>query len=192
MKNLIISLLLTLSLLTTVFGQDFVRTEKFKLTDIKQISDSSYYSLTADEQKNIVDTLFLYEEPNDKSILYKFCVNYDPVSEFDYQIFELKNPNLRGVKNIIQVRIDSYTCCSTVNTYYLFINDNGSIHELPNIEYVYCDGQQPFLEYRFPSQKFGQENKILRTKSFPNENWVVDSVQVEVIYELKGLNTFDN
>ena len=49
----------------------------------------------------------------------------------------------------------------------------------PIVDNIHCDGPEPFHEYRFPIQKFGRPHRIIRTESFPNNNYQVDSISLK-------------
>ena len=66
----------------------------------------------------------------------------------------------------------------------------GDLIELPESEYLHCDGPTPIMEYRFPNQKFGNKNQILLTKSILNDKYEVESIEIQKTYLWNG-KTFE-
>ena len=108
-------------------------------------------------------------------------------------IYSLKKPDLENISEIIMVEFEFVACCSSIDCHYFLLTYQGEWIKLPLVGYVACDGPEPFEEYRFPNQKFGLYNSIIKTTSFPNHEYKVDSVTVKETLswdgkELKKIN----
>lgn len=77
---------------------------------------------------------------------------------------EMISLNTRGFKNIkevVRVRFVIPTCCSDLYDHYFLIGKKGDVTILPALHNTICDDPQMYQAYVFPTEKFGEKNKIL-------------------------------
>jgi|GEM_PF-1616585 len=166
-----------LSLMLTVlaFSQEFELSDNYVIHEPEYDLDSLFWTTPNDQRKPINVYLTL------KSDTIKHIQEFTILELETYDrnwVFSLKEPQLLNVKEIVKVEFDYMACCVTVENHYFILTTDDRWIKLPTVDYVACDGPEPFFEYRFPSQKFGIENTILETKSFPDSTYSVDTIEV--------------
>ena len=184
MKNLY--LILFLLIFFSSYSQqykDFEQSTEYHLTEIDSTVLKEYWKNFPTENEPKPISIYLKDKKGEK--LYEIKITqletYDKTS-----IKVLKNDKLKNVEQIIQIKSDYDACCSNHYLTYLLKAKNGKLIELPETEYLHCDGPTPIFEYRFPNQKFGIENKILLVKSFRDDEYQVDSIEIQKTYNWNG------
>jgi hypothetical protein len=187
--KLSISILLIVQLAIQVKGQDFKLSNDFILIEPEYELDSLFWATPYTERKPIKAHLTRVADTN--TFLQEFSLleleTYD-----GNRIYTLEQSNLKNVKQIVQVQFDYFACCVSVDNHYFLITEDGNWIKLPSINYVACDGPEPFEEYRFPGQKFGMENSILKTTSHPDSTFTVDSIEVIERFTWNGKEIIKN
>ncbi len=164
MKNLI--------LLIFVFGfyatqaQEFKTTEKYTLMNQRNVDDKEAGDL-------LIDVVLSQDTSNSITTLIVDGVAPYKASE----IKVLTNPDLEGIVEILKVSFAYTDRCSSTDSYYFLVDEHSNIVALPHIENQYCDGLTK-MRYVFPSQQYGQEGVILRTKIQYNKNYKIKDVNV--------------
>jgi hypothetical protein len=184
MKNLIL-IIFSLIFLNS-FSQetkDFIKSEEYHFTEIDSLTIKKYWENFPTE--NPPEQIPVYLKDNNGRTLYEI-----KISELEFysgtSIEVLNIDNLKNIVQIIHLKSGYDACCSNYYSNYLLVTNKGDIIELPESEYLHCDGPTPIVEYRFPNQKFGMKNRILLTKSNLNDNYEVESVEVQKIYSWNG------
>ena len=166
-----------LSMVLTVlaFSQEFELSDNYVILEPDYELDSLFWVTPYDQRKPI--NVYLTSKSDTTDHFQKFTIleleTYD-----GNRVYSLKEAQLPNVKEIVKVEFDYMACCVSVENHYFILTTDNRWVKLPVVDYVACDGPEPFVEYRFPSQKFGAENFILKTNSFPNATYSVDSVEV--------------
>ena len=188
MKNTILIIIL-LTFLNS-FGQesnDFIKSEQYYLTEIDSLTIKKYWENFPTE--NAPEPISIYLKDNNGQTLYEI-----KISELEFYsgtTIEILNiNNLTNIEQIIRLESGYDACCTNYYSTYLLKTKEGKLIELPESEYLHCDGPTPINEYRFPNQKFGIKNQILLTKSNLNDNYEVESVEVLKTYSWNG-KTFE-
>ncbi len=104
----------------------------------------------------------------------------------DVEVAVNNEVDIKDVKNVILVKSLFTFCCESSHLKYFIETNKGEYFQLPELENIDCDEGLPFKEYRFPNQKFGMENKILLGVSYLNEDFEVDSYEIEKRFLWKG------
>ena len=168
-------------------SKDFIKSEQYYLTEIDSLTIKKYWENFPTE--NSPEPISIYLKNNNGQSLYEI-----KISELEFYrgtTVEILNvDNLKNVEQIIRLKSGYDTCCSNYYSTYLLKTKDGNLIELPESEYLHCDGPTPITEYRFPNQKFGIKNQILLTKSILNENYEVESIKVVKTYSWNG-KTFE-
>jgi hypothetical protein len=166
-----------LSMVLTVlaFSQEFELSDNYIILEPEYELDSLFWITPYDQRKPI--NVYLTSKPDTTEHIQKFTIleleTYD-----GNRVYSLKEPQLPNVKEIVKVEFDYMACCVSVEAHYFILTTDHRWIKLPLVDYVACDGPEPFFEYRFPSQKFGLENTILKTESFPDAAYSIDSIAV--------------
>lgn len=185
MKKILLVLYLFITL--NFLGQEkneFNITTDYYLTEIDSISKDTYWKLFTNNHKTEPISISLKNKQN-KEI---FVLKIDELETYTETLIKvMKTSNLKNISEVIQLESDYNACCSNYNSTYLLKTNTGKIIKLPETNYDHCDGPTPIIEYRFANQKFGIKNKILLVKSFLNENYKVDSVEVKKTYNWNGI-----
>ncbi|UKM63465.1 hypothetical protein GSB9_00007 [Flavobacteriaceae bacterium GSB9] len=188
MKNTIL-IIIFLTFLNS-FGQesnDFIKSEQYYLTEIDSLTIKKYWENFPTE--NAPEPISIYLKDNNGQTLYEI-----KISELEFYsgtTIEILNiNNLTNIEQIIRLESGYDACCTNYYSTYLLKTKEGKLIELPESEYLHCDGPTPINEYRFPNQKFGIKNQILLTKSNLNDNYEVESVEVLKTYSWNG-KTFE-
>jgi hypothetical protein len=173
--KLTLSIFLFLLISVIVNGQDFKLSEKYIMIEPEYELDSIFW-MTPYEDRNPI-TVFIAIKPDTTKPIQEFTIleleTYD-----GSKIFALEKTGLENIKSIVKVEFEYLACCSSIENHYFIITENDEWIKLPVINYVACDGPEPYEEYRFPAQQFGQEKTIIKTTSYPNQNFDIDSVNV--------------
>lgn len=170
-------------------GQDFRLVEDYKVHEPRNALDSLYWTLPYEERQPI--KAFLTPALDTSIHIQEFSII--EIETYDgNRIYSLKEPKLSNVKEIIQVQFDYVACCVSLDNHYFLVTEEDEWIKLPEINYVACDGPEPFKEYRFPSQNFGVVNTIIKTNSFPDSTYIVDSVIVIASYSWNGKEIIKN
>ncbi|UAB75596.1 hypothetical protein [Mesoflavibacter sp. SCSIO 43206] len=168
-------------------SKDFIKSEQYYLTEIDSLTIKKYWENFPTE--NSPEPISIYLKNNNGQSLYEI-----KISELEFYrgttVKILNVDNLKNVEQIIRLKSVYDTCCSNYYSTYLLKTKDGNLIELPESEYLHCDGPTPITEYRFPNQKFGIKNQILLTKSILNENYEVESIKVIKTYSWNG-KTFE-
>ena len=188
MKNTILIIILLIFL--NSFGQesnDFIKSEQYYLTEIDSLTIKKYWENFPTE--NAPEPISVYLKDINGQTLYEI-----KISELEFYsgtTIEILNiNNLTNIEQIIRLESGYDACCTNYYSTYLLKTKEGKLIELPESEYLHCDGPTPIIEYRFPNQKFGIKNQILLTKSNLNDNYEVESVEVLKTYSWNG-KTFE-
>lgn len=188
MKNSILIIIFLTSL--NSFSQDskdFIKSTQYYLTEIDSLTIKKYWENFPTE--NAPEPISIYLKDNNEQILYEI-----KISELEFysgtKIEILNINNLSNIEQIIRLESKYDACCTNYYSTYLLKTKEGKLIELPESEYLHCDGPTPISEYRFPNQKFGIKNQILLTKSNLNDNYEVESVEVLKKYSWNG-ETFE-
>ena len=169
-------------------AQNFVTTRQYSLKEYSPMafSDSSY-----NDSRSTIFNLFNVADSSE--YLYKLELEFvDPIADFSCQVLEMDNSGIDQIDKVLNVKLDYLACCSSITSYYILFKRSGDIIGLPPLQYNHCDGPEPFKEYRFPSQKFGENNVIISTNSFRNTSWEVDSIAIISRIQLSELTQFSN
>lgn len=164
-------------------GQEFALTEKYLLIEPEYELDSLFWATPYEQREPI--NVFLTPKSDTTNHLQDFSIldleTYDGVD-----IFSLENPDLENIKEIVLVKFEYVACCSSIDCHYFLITKNDNWVKLPVFEYVACDAPEPFEEYRFPVQKYGLSNSVIRTTTYPNQEFKIDSVTVKQTLSWNG------
>jgi hypothetical protein len=162
---------------------DFKNTEELFITKIDSLQRIKHWENLINGEENKPINIYLKNNEGEK--LYELKISdLETYTESWVELMNIKN--LKNIKRIIKITSDYTACCSNVYSNYLLQTKNKELIELPETEYLHCDGLTPIVEYRFPNQKFGIKNKILLTESFFNEEYEVDSILIKKIYKWNG------
>ena len=168
-------------------SKDFIKSDQYYLTEIDSLTIKKYWENFPTE--NAPKPISIYLKDNNGQTLYEI-----KISELEFyggtSIDVLNNNNLTNIEEIIHLESGYDACCTNYYSTYLLKTKEGKLIELPESEYLHCDGPTPIIEYRFPDQKFGMKNKILLTKSSLNDNYEVESIEVLKTYSWNG-KTFE-
>ena len=179
-------LIITLLTFFSSFGQelkDFKKTDDYFLTKIDSITSDKYWKNFSDKEK--VDSISVFLKNRKKQILFEIKISeLETYSGTTVEV--LKVDNLKNIKEIIHLESGYDACCTSYYSTYLLKTKEGGLIELPETEHLHCDGPTPITEYRFPNQKFGLKSKILLTKSFLNDKYEVNSVELQKTYIWDG------
>jgi hypothetical protein len=188
MKKALLTYIFLLSYIISI-GQDFTLIEDYTIYESDYELDSLFWTIPPEERQPI--KAFLTPTSDTTNHIQEFTIleleTYD-----GNRIYSLKDPKLSNVKEIIQVQFEYFACCVSVENHYFIVTYDNEWIKLPVVNYVACDGPEPFEEYRFPNQKFGIENTILKTNSFPDSNYNIDSVKVIENYTWNGKEIIKN
>jgi hypothetical protein len=166
-----------------VKGQEFEVTGKYVLIEPKYELDSLFWVTPYEERKPI--KVFLTAKSDRTNHLQTFLIHELETYE-GYEIYSLTNPKLDNIKEIVLVKFEYVACCSSFDSHYFLITKNDNWIKLPLVGHVSCDGPEPFEEYRFPIQKFGLSKSIVKTTSYQNQEYQVDSVAVKETFTWSG------
>jgi len=188
MKNSILIIFLLFFL--TSFGQatkEFNKTTEYYLTEIDSITRVEYWKNFPIENEPKPISIYLKDRKEEK--LFEIKVSgLESYSGTSIEVLEINT--LKNIVQIIHLKSDYNACCSNYYSIYLLKTKNGELIKLPETDYLHCDGPTPIIEYRFPNQKFGKENQILMTKSFLNDKYKVESIEIQKAYLWNG-KTFE-
>tara|TARA_R110001583_G_scaffold182390_1_gene340204 strand:- start:17 stop:589 length:573 start_codon:yes stop_codon:yes gene_type:complete len=183
MKKILLGILILLPLLES-FSQtnnDFKESNEYDLTEIDSIVAENYWN----NNTNKTEPILRYLKNQDGKIITKF-----DISELEFysgsSIKVLSINNLKNITQIIHLQSSYDACCTNYYSNYFLKTENGKLIELPEVEYLHCDGPTPIKELRFPNQKFGKKNQILLTKSTLNKDYKVESVEIIKTYFWDG------
>ncbi len=153
------------------YAQEFKITTDFKITNIKSVLNNA--------KINDSETLDIYLYKEDEPISKLIKMAKDDLDFFmNATIKVLKNPELNNTKQIIKVEFEFLACCSNYETLYFIETTNNEFIKLPQLDYMFCEYATDKMEYIFPSQKFGQANKILTTESYLDIHQKTESVKI--------------
>lgn len=160
-------------LLTVVFSmqlisaQNFETTKKYKVTTSLQDKGSEYLNTTF----NIMNSQEEFERFS------TFTIKDEEFYE-EMTITALENPGLEGVAEVVKVEVESTTCCTAVEAYYFLVTKDKNFIPLPSLENLYCDDSGQDIHYVFPSQVFGKEGTILKTKMSYTKTYDIQNVSI--------------
>ena len=153
----------------TIWSQDFKSTAIYQITDLKK----EINKVTIDMDAEV--PLFLSKDGETITKITDFY--QEDLNDFlDVSIEVLNNPNLSNVNAIIKVEFEFLRGCSEFESYYYIQSKDGLYIELPILDYAQCEYPTSKIAYVFPTQKFGVENTILKTRSFLNEDASTESI----------------
>ena len=168
-------------------SKDFIKSEQYYLTEIDSLTIKKYWENFPYE--NSPEPISIYLKNKNRETLYEI-----KISELEFYsgtTIEILNiDNLTNIEQIIHLESGYDACCTNYFSTYLLKTKEGKLIELPESEYLHCDGPTPITEYRFPNQKFGIKNQILLTKSNLNKNYEVESIEILKTYSWNG-KTFE-
>tara|TARA_R110002033_G_C3752821_1_gene226379 strand:+ start:56 stop:592 length:537 start_codon:yes stop_codon:yes gene_type:complete len=168
-------------------SKDFIKSEEYHLTEIDSLTMKKYWVNFPTE--NAPEPIPIYLKNKKGQTLYEI-----KISELEFysgtSIEVLDIDNLKNIEQIIHLESGYDACCTNYYSTYLLKTKEGELIKLPEIDNLHCDGPEPRFEYRFPNQKFGNENQILMTKSFLNNEYKVDSIERKKTYSWNG-KTFE-
>ncbi|MEE9350611.1 MAG: hypothetical protein V3U80_11230 [Flavobacteriaceae bacterium] len=151
------------------FSQSFKATSKYSITNFN--TQLNALNFNAEDQV----TLHLYQDT--KKIIKLSSLTKKNLDTFlSVHVEILENSGLDNVKNVIRVRFEFVAGCSDYETQYFIQTNDCDIIELPTTEFTFCEYEVAKVEYIFPSQQFGEENSILKTTSFLDENGKTESI----------------
>ncbi|WP_370392107.1 hypothetical protein [uncultured Winogradskyella sp.] len=188
MKNLILIIIsLTFFNSFSQESKDFIKSEDYYLTEIDPLTMKKYWENFPTE--NVLKPIPIYLKDKNGKTLYEI-----KISELEFysgtSIEVLDIDNLKDIEQIIHLESGYDACCTSYYSTYLLKAKDGKLIKLPEIDNLHCDGPEPRFEYRFPNQKFGHENQILMTKSFLNDDYKVEKVEIQKTYSWNG-KTFE-
>ena len=156
-------------------SQDFKTSDQYAITPkLSQIGED-YWKTPYEDREPII--AYLVSKADTTKHLMK--LELESLETFEaYRVEVMENPGISQVDKVVKLSLEYLGCCSTYENFYLLHTKSGEYKVLPEINYNHCDGPTPVEEYRFTNQEFGKEGKILHTRSFRNDQWQVDSVQV--------------
>lgn len=166
MKFIIVMLLL-------VFGFQFTNAQEF-LTDKTYKVVINEVTTDKESSKNVV-SIVLTDHP--EIVLSSFQIDASPRIQ-KVHLKNLKQPQLNNVDNIIQVDLfylEPYAY--TISQYILIMNDTESIL-LPPVVNIESNEHSSETLYVFPSQIFGDINKITKLEIVYKDSFNVDKVKV--------------
>lgn len=170
-----ISIFLILFISIVANGQDFELTEKYVIIEPEFELDSIFWT-TPQENRTPIN-VYLTSKSDTSEIIKVFSIQ--ELETYDgNKVLTIGESGLSNTKEIVCIQFEYMACCSSIDNHYFIVTKNDEWIKLPVINYVACDGPEPFVEYRFPAQQFGQRNTIIKTTSYPNQDNVVDSVSV--------------
>lgn len=171
------------------FAQEFKKTDKYRIIEPSFEVDESYYQTPYNERNPIPIQLTLSSDTT--SSLWEYNIleleTYGGAS-----IYLLENPGISNIKEVVKVEFEYVACCSSIEEHYFLFSNENKLIKLPSTDYVHCDGPEPFFEYRFPNQYLGLKDQILRTESFPNQDYKVDSISKLLAYNIDGTGIIDS
>jgi hypothetical protein len=92
-------------------------------------------------------------------------------------ISTLENPVLNGVERVIKVDVTYIEYCTYTISNYILETTKGDYISLPMLTNEDCNDEPTQLVYLFPSQTFGQENKILTSQVVVDSNTIKEAFQ---------------
>lgn len=160
MKKILITIIFTLTIQISGFGQKFIESNEFELTKFEY---SDYIKLQ-DENKKFDGYMSIFIM-NKKGVKFKEIKVYGESYENDATVKELKTTNYSNIKKIIQVYISECACnCNTSIYYWLITNQNEWI-PLPTIELDDYEFEMKYKDYVF-SKKY---KDIILLKEYQDE-----------------------
>ena len=184
MKNSFMIIAFCFAFLTS-FGQkanDFMLTDEYYVTEIDSVLINDYYNnrLTKPQPTSV----YLKNRKGEK--LFEYKINLIDLEFYNGVIVEtLDLSTMKSLKSVIHVEFVYDACCTNYYSTYFLLTNFGELIELPEIKNFQCDGPEPIVEYRFSNQKFGEEDRILLTKSKYNNNFI-ESIEILNRYAWNG------
>ncbi len=155
----------------------------YYLTNIKENTAESFFNVVTNQTELKPSYISLKNINNKKQIEFKI-VDIETYDGRDLYVIDLRG--LKNIKQLIKVDINYSACCSNTEEYYYLENSKGKLIKLPLIQNVHCDGPEPYKDYIFPNDKFGQKNKILYAEITPNMKGDEISIEVLKVYSWNG------
>jgi hypothetical protein len=181
MKTSILFILFTLGLFT-INAQDFQATTKYIVKTEIAAKQQAYektqiHILVTEDTSKKVATLVI----SDSDVFHEMRVSV------------LTNPALEHILEIIKVEFEYNGYSLTTYTYYFLVTNTADYVALPKITKVYDDITVPIVDYVFPTQKYGQEETIVKVKFHYRENYTIEEIEVlqRVAWNDDGFGTED-
>ncbi|MBL7472556.1 anaphase-promoting complex subunit 10 family protein [Robertkochia sediminum] len=162
---------------------EFLETSRYTVTDIDEDTRSAYWKAFSSGKQP--ETMLVYLKDENGKVLHDLKIT-DLESYSESSVTVSNGQSLSNVAEVIHLRTDYDVCCSNIYSTYFLKTKDGALIKLPKTEYLHCDGPTPITEYRFPNQKFGIKDHILLVKSYLNDQYEVDSVEVLKSYQWNG------
>lgn len=158
MKNYILFIVFALPLFA-VNAQEFEATTKYTVKNEIGTKQQEYASTNM--------LIVALDETSEKIGAIKIADSY----KFDeLHISVLVRPELKNILEVIKVELQYNAYSVEIDTYYFLVTNKGDYIALPRVTKVYNDISQPIEDYIFPSQKYGQEETIVRAEfNYTNE-----------------------
>jgi len=158
-------------------------TENFYLTKVPPLMIKNYWNYIMNSIE--VKPAILYLRNKQDENLSEFSVS--EFESFDNtSLYELGNKGLQNVKNIIVVKINYSSCCSNHYYTHLIQTNDDKILELPDFDYMHCDGPEPYKNYLFPNDTYGIKDKILFVNVQPATDSIPENIEVLKTFSFNG------
>lgn len=165
LKSIALSLLLFLGV-QSIVAQQFNITEEYYLSFQGQLNE---------EGETLQSALLMTDDGAPKEIT-SFPI-IDTQMIHDITISKMKNPGLHGVKSVIKIEVQYIEYCAYNVANYILETDKGGFISLPMLTNEDCGDSTNEMVYLFPTQKFGEANKILTSEVTLAANTIINAAK---------------
>tara|TARA_B100000809_G_C14987708_1_gene476858 strand:- start:150 stop:956 length:807 start_codon:yes stop_codon:yes gene_type:complete len=160
-------------------------TKNFYLTEIPPVMIKNYLYNMMNSKETKPAIIYLRDKKNEN--IFDFSI-YNLESFESTNLYELGNKGLLNIEKIITVAINYNSCCSNHYYTHLLQTNEDKIIELPDFDYVHCDGPEPYKDYLFPDDTNGKKDKILYVKVNPSNDSIPENIEILKTYSWNGKN----
>lgn len=160
MKKILITIICTLGIQISGFGQKFIASNEFELTKLEY---SDFIKLQSENKKfDGYMSIFIMNKKGDK---FKEIKVFGESYENDATVQELKTSSFSNVKKIIKISISECACNCNTSIYYWLITNQNEWSPLPTIELDDYEFEMKYKDYVF-SKKY---KDIIQLKEYQDE-----------------------
>lgn len=161
--SIFFTLLLIIGLQST-FAQEFDTTDDYFVSFQGQLND---------EGEALQSAILMTKENSPKEITSFPIIDTEMINGIT--ISRMKNPGLHGVKSVIKVEVQYIEYCAYNVANYILETEKGGYVSLPMLTNEDCNDNPNEMVYLFPSQKFGEANKILTSQVSFSSNGTINA-----------------
>lgn len=166
------------------FGSEFYPTDNYSITESKWDGIDEEDLTIVNNDLDAQSPIFLLKEKD--TLLNVFDLYKEDAPYTNINLWLNHQPGIEGIKNVFLVESRFTGCGELLDSHYILETEDGRLLRLPSLETQNDGNELYYWQYRFPNEKFGQRNRIVKGYLDLTQAEELISFQKEKVYLWDG------